>query len=70
MKMQKKKRKKRKKERKNCHQHSHTASLYSLFIVGNIVNNYNLLLKESLLFLKLKPPSNVQKQYVTTSFKH
>ena len=48
--------------RKHCHEHDHIASLESFSMVGNAVNNYHLLLKESLLILKLKPSLNIAKE--------
>ena len=48
--------------RKHGNQHNHIASLTDFSIVGNAVNNYHLLLKESLLILKLTPSLNVAKE--------
>lgn len=41
--------------RKHCRKYSYSASLNSFSMVDNVVNSYHLLLKESLLTLKVKP---------------
>ena len=44
--------------KKHCHNHCHTANTFCFSLVGKADNKYHLKLKESLLFLKLKPSLN------------
>ena len=48
--------------RKHCQNHGHRADTSCFSLVGNAANKYHLKLKESRLFLKMKPSLNVFKE--------
>ena len=50
--------------RNHCHDIDHFAGIENFFILGNVMNNYDLSLKESLLIFKLKPSFIVSKELI------
>ena len=50
--------------RKDCHQQNHPVDSSSFALIGNATNNYDLKLKESLDFLKLKLSLNIAKECI------
>ena len=50
--------------RKHCHSLDDLTSIDNFSILGNALNNYHLLLKDSLLILNLKPSLNVAKESI------
>ena len=50
--------------RKHCHSLDHLASIDNFSVLGNVMNNYHLSLKVSLLILILKPSLNVAKESI------